>query len=74
VNITSASIAYPDAAHELSGTSMASPHTAGAAALVLQRDPSATPAEVRAALYRRTTKGAVAGSPLTRHDHLLFTG
>ncbi|WP_410789813.1 S8 family serine peptidase [Kribbella sp. C-35] len=34
----------------LSGTSMATPHTAGAAAILLQEHPSWTPAEVKAAL------------------------
>ncbi len=38
-----------------SGTSMAAPHVAGAAALVLGRTPGATPAEVAAAIRRRAT-------------------
>ena len=40
---------------EISGTSMAAPHVAGAAALVKAAKPSATPAEVRTALEDKAT-------------------
>ena len=58
----------------LSGTSMAAPHVAGAAAVYLSTHPSATPTQVRAALVRAATTGVVqqagAGSP----DRLLRSG
>jgi subtilisin family serine protease len=56
----------------LSGTSMASPHTAGVAALYLQSNPSATPATVRSALYAQTTKSVVTKARSV-NNHLLFT-
>ena len=54
------------------GTSMATPHTTGVAALYLQSNPSASPAAVRGALYTNTTKGIVTSSKTT-NNHLLFT-
>jgi hypothetical protein len=51
----------------MSGTSMAAPHVAGAAAAVLAGKPTATPAQVRDALVTGATAGKVtspgAGSP-----------
>ena len=57
----------------ISGTSMATPHVAGAAALYLQGNTSASPQTVRDALYANTTKGIVASSKTANND-LLFTG
>ena len=48
------------ATRTISGTSMASPHVAGAAALHLQSRPSDSPAAVVAALRKATTKDVVA--------------
>jgi subtilisin family serine protease len=50
----------------ISGTSMATPHVAGAAALILGRNPSFTPAQVASRLVTNSTKNVVSstsGSP-----------
>src|SRR5918998_3426021 len=57
----------------LDGTSMATPHTAGAAAQYLGTDPAASPATVRSALYTQSTKYRVSNSK-TANNHLLYTG
>ncbi len=72
VGITSAWYTSSTATKTISGTSMATPHTAGVAALYLQSDPGASPATVRNALYANTTKGIVTSSR-TANNHLLFT-
>ncbi len=72
VSITSAWYTSNTATRTISGTSMATPHTAGVAALYLQGNPSASPASVRAALFNLTTKGVVTSSSTT-NNHLLFT-
>ncbi len=43
----------------ISGTSMASPHVAGAAALYISKNPTATPAQVKAALFAQAEAGDV---------------
>jgi subtilisin family serine protease len=66
VDITSAYSSSDTAVAIASGTSMASPHVAGAAALVLDAFPSMTPAQVRNYLVAQATTGKVAdrvGSP-----------
>jgi subtilisin family serine protease len=60
------------ATNTISGTSMATPHTTGVAALYLQGNPGATAQQVRDALYGATTKGIVKSSN-TVNNNLLFT-
>ncbi|WP_329570174.1 S8 family peptidase [Streptomyces sp. NBC_01361] len=59
VDITSAGYASDKGKATFSGTSMASPHVAGAAALYLADHPSATPAEVSRALTGRAATGRI---------------
>jgi len=72
VGITSAWYSSNTATRTISGTSMATPHTTGVAALYLQSNPAASPATVRTALFNATTKGVVTSSNTT-NNHLLFT-
>jgi aqualysin 1 len=58
----------------LSGTSMATPHTAGAAALYLQGNPGATPAQVSAAIINNATPGVVGNPGTGSPNRLLYTG
>jgi aqualysin 1 len=71
-SITSAWYTSTTATNTISGTSMASPHTAGVAALYLQGHMSASPQGVRDALYAASTKGIVTSSR-TANNHLLFS-
>jgi subtilase family protein/peptidase inhibitor I9 len=74
VNITSAWNSSDTATNTISGTSMATPHVTGAAALFLAAHPTATPAQVQTALTGNATPGRVSdpgdGSP----NLLLYTG
>jgi len=58
VDITSAWLDGTE--NTISGTSMASPHVAGAAALLLGENPNATPADVEAALVDNAVSGQIA--------------
>ncbi|MFT7836439.1 S8 family serine peptidase [Saccharothrix sp. BKS2] len=66
-SITSAWYTNDTATNTISGTSMASPHVAGAAAVYLAANPTATPQQVRDALVDGATNGVVTspgtGSP-----------
>lgn len=65
--ITSAWNSDNGATNTISGTSMASPHVAGDAALIASANPTWTPQEIRDAMVARATDGAVTspgtGSP-----------
>jgi subtilisin family serine protease len=73
VGITSAWYTSGTATRTLSGTSMATPHTTGVAALYLQTHPDASPADVRDALFAAATRGIVTGSNTASND-LLYSG
>lgn len=57
-----------------SGTSMASPHVAGAAAVVLGARPDLSPAELAAGLVAASTRGVVTGETADTPDRLLYIG
>lgn len=56
----------------MSGTSMASPHVVGTAAIYLSRHPRATPAQVAAALTGAATQGAVVNAGQGSPNRLLL--
>jgi subtilisin family serine protease len=72
-DITSAWIASDTATNTISGTSMASPHTAGAAALVLAANPTASPATVQSTLIANATPNVITGAGTGSPNRLLFT-
>ncbi len=72
VNITSSWNTNNSATNTISGTSMASPHVAGVAALYVQGNPSATPADVAAVLVARGTNGALTNITADSPNILLF--
>ncbi|MCO8277363.1 S8 family peptidase [Actinoplanes sp. TRM 88003] len=71
-SITSAWYNSNSATSSISGTSMASPHVAGAAALVLSRNTGFSPAQVRDSLVNNATTGVVTNPGTGSPNRLLF--
>ncbi len=84
VNVLSADIFDDQSTEVLSGTSMATPHVTGTAALYLERNPLATPADVDAAVKANATVGKIIWHsdaygfkpppPPVGQDYLLYSG
>jgi subtilisin family serine protease len=72
-SITSTWSTSDTATATISGTSMASPHVAGAAALYLQANPGASPATVRNALVNNATTNVVTNAGTGSPNRLLYT-
>jgi serine protease len=72
-SILSAGISSTSATATLSGTSMASPHVAGVAALYLANNPSATPAQVATALINNSTPNKVTSPGTGSPNRLLYS-
>ncbi|OLR92634.1 S8 family serine peptidase [Actinokineospora bangkokensis] len=73
-DITSLSNASDTGTALMSGTSMATPHVTGAAALVLGSAPASTPAQVASALVGSATTGKVTNAGTGSPNKLLYTG
>jgi subtilisin family serine protease len=71
--ITSSWYTSVTATNTISGTSMATPHVVGVAALYLQSNPTATPAGVASALIAGATLGKVTSPGTGSPNRLLFT-
>lgn len=70
-DITSAGIANPTAEKILSGTSMATAYVAGVVARYLEKNPTAKPADIKAALLNGATKDVLADIGVDSPNRLL---
>lgn len=73
VNITSSWGTGDTATNTISGTSMATPHLVGAAALYLANNPLATPSAVQTAIIANATTGVVKSPGSGSPNRLLYT-
>ena len=73
-SITSAWYTGNNATNTISGTSMASPHVAGAAATYLGANPGASPAQVTAALVNNASSGKISSVGSGSPNLLLYVG
>ena len=71
-SIISTGILGPTSTTLMSGTSMAAPHVAGVAALIVGNLPSLTPSQVAGQLLSDATKGVVSGVPSSTVNALLY--
>ena len=71
VNITSDWFSSTTATNTISGTSMATPHVTGVVALYLQENPSATTAQIQAAIINNSYPNKITGVPTGTTTKLL---
>jgi subtilisin family serine protease len=74
VSITSSWYTSDTASNTISGTSMATPHVAGAAAQLLQQNPGWTPQQVRDAMVANATTNKITNPGTGTPNRLLFVG
>jgi subtilisin family serine protease len=74
VGITSAYYTSGTATASMSGTSMAAPHTAGVAAVLLSQNPALTPAQVAGTLASNATAGVITAARTGTPNRLLYSG
>ena len=72
VSITSSWLTSDTATNTISGTSMATPHVVGVAALYLESNPNASPADVAAAMVAASTPNKVTSAGSGSPNRLLF--